>query len=1432
VDEQSDTFAVESAATTDEMPLQDVGADVAEQAVEHADPDLPATGDAQETGGFAIELESQVSPPHERAPVEDIPELSRDDSVSQDTEHESDIAAQQAETQAEQIEDEDDGLAVIGDELDEEILEIFIEEAEEEIASINEQLPVWIKDHENADALATIRRSYHTLKGSGRLVGAMRIGEFAWAHENMLNRVIDGTVAISPALTGLLESACVALPELVQQIKDGTPTRQPIASLMRCADAISKGEQPPTAAAPTPEPADEVSPVSVDEAFLEPELELDQVTLPIDESVEEYNVAEDGGAGAGEAAGWTEEPAVSDGVMDSMLYEIFSTEARGHLEVVQDFLSKAADGEPIVDEPLARALHTLHGSAHMAEAGMIADLAGGLERFVKALMGASQTMPDSGCGALQESAEMIDGMLSHLPDEIVKPEGYDELLGRIRSLYESVPLPSVTETDSELLEEGLHGADGDADELQVEEVSVQELAGVSDDPYAEFDQELLEIFLEEGEGNLETSESALHRWRENRHDSEALAELQRALHTLKGGARMAELNPIGDLAHAVESLIIAIAEGRAGAGHAALDGAQHAQDRLISMLEDVREHRPVQAADSLVSELENLREQAPEEPSAVAPVDAIAIEDELHEQPADVEPLADARSGTVPQSEDPYAEADPELLEIFLEEATDILGHSEETLQSWKQSPDEKPLMAELQRELHTLKGGARMADITEIGDLAHAVESLMVKVADDEVAAGPAMFGVLEQAHDTLVTMVERVRKHQRLEAESGLVAKLEALREGKGLAEEAETTVPESAAKADEQTAEVIALEAGKVHKERRTGSRASQELVRVKAKLLDNMVNFAGEVSIYRSRLEQQVGAYRFNLIEMEQTVSRLREQLRKLEIETEAQVLYRYEKEGDSVGEDFDPLEMDRYSHMQQLSRSLVESVSDLSSIQNLLDNITRESETLLLQQSRVNTELQEGLMRTRMVPFLGLAARMRRIVRQTGQELGKKAELELSGAEGEMDRTVVDRIIAPIEHMLRNAISHGIESPDKRRAAGKPEFGTIKITLERESSDVVLRISDDGAGMHLDAIRNKAIERGLMEADSGLTDNEVLQFILETGFSTAEKVTQVAGRGVGMDVVNSEVKQLGGSLHIDSEAGKGTTFTVRLPFTLALNQALLIEVGDDTYAIPLSSIEGIVRMRREDLKAYYDDPEARFDYGGFQYEVRHLGSVLGTGKPYLDSGPKRIPVLLARIGDHCVAFQVENLLGSREIVVKSVGPQISTVRGVSGATILGDGRVVMILDVAAMLRSGLSHAMAQVEDMIHQPVQTEGLTVMVVDDSITVRKVTTRLLERNDMNVIAAKDGVDAVSKLQERIPDIMLLDIEMPRMDGFELATHVRNEARLRHIPIIMITSRTGDKHRQRAMQIGVNRYLGKPFQEAELLENIQALLEDKNVNA
>ncbi|HED19498.1 MAG TPA: response regulator [Gammaproteobacteria bacterium] len=1302
------------------------------------------------------------------------------------------LSAPPAEPASHQADDQGEELSVIGKEVDEEILEIFIEEAEEELASINELLPAWISDHDNTEAMSSMRRSWHTLKGSGRLVGALRIGEFAWAYENLLNRIIDGVVPVTPELTGLLQSAAEMLPQLVQEVRDGTPVQGSVSDLMSGAAALSSGKSPSATSASDTQRAPEVETLAP-EPLTEPDFVPEAITPPVEAAAvadEEHSEVEE---------------VVCNGVMDSMLYEIFNTEARGHLEVIREFLNQAALGDSMISEPLARALHTLHGSAHMAEAGIIADLAGALERWVKALMGAGQPLADDGRDVLTESVDIIDQMLSSLPGAISGPDRYEGLLQQINSLWEAVPVPAMDEIVMRSEAEPAAGMDNEPEDL-----------------YASCDDELLEVFIEESADNLETGGAALLRWCKSREDSEALAELQRALHTVKGGARIADITPMGDLAHAMESLVTVIAECKADTADSALDGVQDAQDSMVAMLESVRSRQSVESAYALINRLQELSERIPVADTAEAAVD------ETIEEPAMEEMVPAVAAEAVHAADDPYAETDQELLEVFLEEASDIMENSEQTLQNWKNTPDDKSFMTEFQRELHTLKGGARMADITEIGDLAHAVESLMVKVSEGAVAAGESMFMVLHQAHDCLSGMVDQVRNRQSLEQATAVLHDLELLTEGKDVV--AQTANRKKAARKSTRS---VALQGEKELEDRRTHSRTNHELVRVKATLLDNMVNFAGEVSIYRSRLEQQVGAYRFNLAELDQTVSRVREQLRKLDIETEAQVLFRYESEvaEGADDEEFDPLEMDRYSHMQQLSRSLAESVNDLGSLQGMLENITRESETLLLQQSRVNTELQEGLMRTRMVPFLSLAARMRRIVRQTANELGRKAELELSGAEGEMDRTVVDRIVAPLEHMLRNAISHGIESPEQRKKAGKKACGTINITLQRESSDVVLRISDDGAGIKMDAIRSKAVERGLMKADSDLTDNEVLQFILETGFSTAEKITQVAGRGVGMDVVNSEVKQLGGSLHIDSEPLKGTTFTIRLPFTLALNQALLIEVGEDTYAIPLSSIEGIVRMKREDLKAYYTDPEARFSYGGFEYEVRHLGSVLGTGSPHLDSGPSRAPVLLSRVGDHGVAFQVENLMGSREIVVKSVGPQISTVRGVSGATILGDGRVVMILDITAMLRSGVVDVMDQVEDMIRQPKAVETLTVMVVDDSITVRKVTTRLLERNDMNVITAKDGVDAVAKLQEHVPDIMLLDIEMPRMDGFELATHVRNEARLRDIPIIMITSRTGDKHRQRAMQIGVNRYLGKPFQESELLENIKGLLEEPGVD-
>jgi chemosensory pili system protein ChpA (sensor histidine kinase/response regulator) len=463
----------------------------------------------------------------------------------------------------------------------------------------------------------------------------------------------------------------------------------------------------------------------------------------------------------------------------------------------------------------------------------------------------------------------------------------------------------------------------------------------------------------------------------------------------------------------------------------------------------------------------------------------------------------------------------------------------------------------------------------------------------------------------------------------------------------------------------------------------------------------------------------------------------------------------------------------------------------------------------------------------MVPFAGQAPRLRRIVRQTSSELGKDVELGLLGMEGELDRTVLDRVIPPIEHMLRNAIAHGIETPAQRREQGKPETGTINLTFMREGSDIVIQVSDDGAGINLEAIQKKAVEKGLLKPGSKVAKDVLLNMIMESGFSTAEQVTQVAGRGVGMDVVNTEIKQLGGLLTIDTERGKGTTFTINMPLTLAITRALMVNVGEENFAIPLLSDNGVERISAEELQALQAQEQPVYRWLDEDYPLMHLGTVLGVSKPLPPMENQKIPLLLVRSGEHRAAIQVEGILGSREVVVKPVGPQLSTLSGITGATIMGDGQVMLILDLGVLVRL---ISTTEGEDVIEVPVAAVEKVqarpiVMVVDDSITVRKVTTRLLERNDYDVLTAKDGVDALSQLQEHHPDVMLLDVEMPRMDGFELATNIRNDADLKGIPIIMITSRTASKHRQRAIDIGVNAYMGKPYNESDLLKNIENLV-------
>jgi chemosensory pili system protein ChpA (sensor histidine kinase/response regulator) len=603
--------------------------------------------------------------------------------------------------------------------------------------------------------------------------------------------------------------------------------------------------------------------------------------------------------------------------------------------------------------------------------------------------------------------------------------------------------------------------------------------------------------------------------------------------------------------------------------------------------------------------------------------------------------------------------------------------------------------------------------------------------------------------------------------------------------------------------------------------------QEMARVDAELLDQLLNISGEASIARSRLEQQLGSFDFNLGELSRTVTRLKEQLRSLEIETEAQILHRHEDEGGHRSE-FDPLELDRYSSIQQFSRALAETANDVASIQQLLENLAKDTQTLLQQQARTITELQNGLMRTRMVPFQRHVQRLARIVRQAASDTNKRAELVVEGASGELDRQVLERMLPPFEHMLRNAVVHGIEKPEERIRAGKPEAGRIVLELHREGAEVMVRLTDDGSGMNLKAIRAKGQSLGLIAPGQVLSDEDAMQLILEPGFSTAGAITQQAGRGVGMDVVATEIKRLGGALHMETKSGEGTVFTIRLPFTLAISHALVVRTGEEFYALPLPTVEGVLRLSKAEVTAHLGRDAAAFDYGGQKYRFQHLANFVSLEPSPLPETDVTIPVVLVRAGEHSTGLVADELVGSREIVVKSVGPQISSIRGISGATILGDGRIVIILDIGALVRAEW-RARPQTP-IVPKEKSDKRVFAMVVDDSITVRRVTQRLLERNGMRVLTARDGMDAVSLLQDNIPDIILLDIEMPRMDGYEVAAHVRNDPRLKDVPIIMITSRVGEKHRARAIELGVDDYLGKPYQEAQLLEAIAPLVERRRV--
>ncbi len=1314
--------------------------------------------------------------------------------------------------------------------IDDELREVFLEETDEVLEVLHRHLP------HSADKTAQgeMRRAFHTLKGSGRMVRALVLAELAWAVENLLNRVLERSVALGPDVQQVLDEAVALLPELISDFAiDDQRQRDEVDALAARAHALASG----TPAAEPHDPmlleifrneaqshldslnhflqqAAEHVPLQVSDelqralhtlkgsAYMAGVLPIAELARPLDHLTREYKahrlpldldevelLLEAEGLFQRGLRQLDSDPLVpikgatdlinrTQSLLDHQLQALLDAPTTGlrikrDPQLIANFLAQGMDilldaesllrrwqqhpGERQELTALLDELTTLGEGAHIADLYPIDELCEALLDLY---------------GAVEESSLAVSERFFHEADQA--HEALISMLDQLAAGQEISPAPARVAALRELLDEALDpSATGLIKSDGSRALSISELGAATAqlDHDTTMDDEIVEIFLEEAVDILDSAGQSLKRWLLEPESAAPLSSLQRDLHTLKGGARMAEIGPVGDLAHELEGLYEGLVDRRYSYSTELSQVLMASHERLALQLEELQHHQPLSDSAELVAKVRALRQNS---------------------------------TPTAPVAAPPASGADPELLEIFLEEAGDILDSSGAALLRWQAEPNNRQEVETLLRDLHTLKGGARMVEIGPIGDLAHELEFLYEGLSAGLLAPSAELFALLQGCHDRLAQMIDAVADGLPVGSVDKLIERIKSL-----VHPSVEPVAP-------------VALPAGKAE----AAVDPAADMVKISADLLDDLVNLAGETSIFRGRIEQQVNDARIALTEVETTIERMRDQLRRLDTETQGRILSRQQAEAERLGyEEFDPLEMDRHSQLQQLSRALSESVSDLLDLKDTLDRRNEDAHDLLQQQARINTELQEGLMRTRMVPFERMLPRLKRIVRQVAQELGKDVEFIVGNAEGEMDRNVLERMAAPLEHMLRNAVDHGLESREARLAAGKPEKGRIRLDLTHEGGDIVFDMRDDGAGVPLEAVRRKAIKRGLLAPGQEISDRDVLQFILQPGFSTAEKITQISGRGVGMDVVHEEVRQLGGSMFIESTPGAGVHFRIRLPFTVSVNRALMVQCADDQYAIPLNTIEGLVRVLPHELAGHYQQDPPRYEYAGQRYELFYLGDLLHTvARPKLLGQYQPVPVLLVQCNERRVAIHVDAMAGTREIVVKGLGPQFAGVQGLSGATILGDGRVVLIIDLLAHIRARQPALPAQAVDaplMLNDPLKKRPLLVLVVDDSVTVRKVTSRLLERNGMNVLTAKDGIDAIAVLEEHTPDLMLLDIEMPRMDGFEVATQVRNDPRLMRLPIIMITSRTGQKHRDRAMAIGVNEYLGKPYQESVLLDSI-----------
>ncbi len=1121
---------------------------------------------------------------------------------------------------------------------------------------------------------------------------------------------------------------------------------------------------------------------------------------------------------------------------DPEILEVFLDEATEVLRNIASTL-EALRGDPADREAFAtvrRCFHTLKGSSRVAGLCCMGDVAWKFEELLNGWLSGNRPVSAPLIGLLGAGGQRFEGWIGALKTTGSATVAAADLLSTIERMRAGEPAagsgapPRTSGTVS--IAQAADTATTTPDpappattrEPQPQPQPVRETVTLGD--ALTVSKTLFEIFLQEAAVHLRTLREELA---ECAGEKAIPHEFVRAAHTLAGIARTVGVASLARLSHALEKLLQMRHESAQPMSGTDRQLADSALDRLEAMVETVRGRQLPPLAAELMQQLETVREQqapagesaspsgavlaAPSnyEPAAPPAVDAVDAQPEAPaatveqdeaplapREPAARPPAAGAPGGAASASTDDSAISavdisaiDADLRGTFAEEGLELATALARSMQAWRNAPGNAAHAEEIARHLHTLKGSARSAGAMSIGEIVHATESRALHAMHAKEAS-PAFLDCLQVAFDQWCEAFENARHVTQPSISAAAV------------------NAVSIAAQAEELRIEDPKADGA------RTGSAAQ---LRVQVEMLERLLDGSAEIALTRARINSELSAARRAAADMEERVTHLRAQLREIEIQAESQMRARFDSLDQSDAA-FDPLEFDRYTRLQELTRFMAESLHDLTTVQYNLSRHFDETEGVLGQQARLQRNLHSDLMHIRTVPFGSAAERLQRIARQTAFELGRSVRLSISGGQVELDRTVLDRLISPLEHMVRNAVAHGIEDAGERRRGGKPETGSITIAVHQEANRVMIVCSDDGAGLDLRRIRVKAEAGGFIAASEQASDDALRQLIFRPGFSTAEQLTEVSGRGVGMDVAKSTVLALGGDISVDSRSGFGTTFTLSVPLTLVVVQAIMIRNADRLYGIPSNLVAQIHRCDAAELEAMYGQGQA--DWAGERYAVRYIGDLLGTAPRGAVQRRNNIVIFL-RAANERVAVHVDDILLNQELALKEMGPQLAGALGVSGASIGENGRALLIINP---LQIAVRHATAKVRAQIADSKPARVPLVLVVDDSVTVRKVTSRLLERSGYRVATAKDGVEALERMREELPAVVLLDIEMPRMDGFELTGHLRAQAQTEKLPIIMISSRTAEKHRMHARDLGVTMFLGKPFNDALLLRQIERL--------